>query len=65
MCLIKVYMEKGEDKKLVAEEVAFVVKEGDKIVLRSLEFEDLSALEGVDISLLDMLNSVMVIRPKN
>ena len=65
MCLIKVYMDKGENKELVAEEVAFVVKEEDKIILRSLEFEDLSALEGVDISLLDMLNSVMVIRPKN
>jgi len=58
-------MDKGEGKELVAEEVAFVVKEEDKIVLRSLEFEDLSALEGVDISLLDTLNSVMVIRPKN
>ena len=65
MCLIKVYMDKGEGKELVAEEVAFVVKEEDKIVLRSLEFEDLPALEGVEISLLDMLNSVMVIRPKN
>jgi predicted RNA-binding protein len=65
MCLIKVYMDTGEGKELVAEEVAFVVKEEDKIVLRSLEFEDLSALEGVDISLLDTLNSVMVIRPRN
>ena len=64
MCLIKVYMDKGESKELMAEEVAFVVKEKDKIVLRSLEFED-SALEGVDISLIDLLNSVMVIRPKN
>ena len=64
MCLIKVYMDKGESKELIAEEVAFVVKEKDKIVLRSLEFED-SALEGVDISLIDLLNSVMVIRPKN
>lgn len=65
MCLIKVYMDKGEGKELVAEKVAFVVKEEDKIVLRSLEFEDLSTLEGVDISLLDTLNSVMVIRLKN
>lgn len=65
MCLIKVYLDKGEDKELVAEEVAFVVKEEDKIVLRSLEFEDLSVLEGVDISFLDTLNSIMVIRPKN
>lgn len=64
MCLIKVYMDKGEHKELVAEEVAFVIKEGDKIVLRNLEFEDLPALEGVDISLLDTLNSIMVIKSK-
>jgi predicted RNA-binding protein len=58
-------MDKGESKELIAEDVAFVIKDGDKIVLRNLEFEDLPALEGVDISLLDMLNSAMVIRPKN
>jgi len=55
-------MDKGESKELVAKEVAFVIKEGDKIVLRSLEFEDLTSLEGVDISLLDTLNSIMVIK---
>jgi predicted RNA-binding protein len=65
MCLIKVYMDKGESKELVAKEVAFVIKEGDKIVLRSLEFEDLTSLEGVDISLLDTLNSIMVIKSKS
>ena len=64
MCLIKVYLSKGEDRELVAEDVAFVVKEGDKIVLRSLDFEDTSTLDGVDISYLDTLNSVMIIRPK-
>jgi predicted RNA-binding protein len=64
MCLIKVYMDKGENKELIAEEVAFVIKDGDKIVLRNLEFEDLPALEGVDISLLDTFNSIMLIKPK-
>jgi predicted RNA-binding protein len=65
MCLIKVYIDKEKGKELVAEEVAFVVKEEDKIVLRSLEFKDVSLLEGVDISYLDTLNSVMMIKPKN
>jgi predicted RNA-binding protein len=64
MCLIKVYMDKGESKELIAEDVAFVIKDGDKIVLRNLEFEDLPALEGVDISLLDTFNSIMLIKPK-
>ena len=64
MCLIKVYMDKGESKELIAEDVAFVIKDGDKIVLRNLELEDLPALEGFDISLLDTFNSVMLIKPK-
>ena len=64
MCLIKVYMEKGDSKELIAEDIAFVIKEGDNIILRSLEFKDISALEGVDISLIDTLNSTMLIKSK-
>jgi len=64
MCLVKVYIDKGESKELIAEDVAFVIKDGDKIVLRNLEFEDLPALEGFDISLLDTFNSIMLIKPK-
>jgi predicted RNA-binding protein len=64
MCLIKVYMEKGDGKELIAEDIAFVIKDGDNIILRSLEFKDISALEGVDISLIDTLNSTMLIKSK-
>jgi len=64
MCLIKVYMEKGDSKELIAEDIAFIIKDEDKIILRSLEFKDISALEGVDISLIDTLNSTMLIKSK-
>ena len=64
MCLVKVYIDKGESKELIAEDISFVIKDGDKIVLRNLEFEDLPALEGFDISLLDTFNSIMLIKPK-
>lgn len=57
-------MEKGDSKELIAEDIAFVIKDGDKIILRSLEFKDISALEGVDISLIDTLNSTMLIKSK-
>ncbi|MCK4583381.1 hypothetical protein KAU18_08710 [Candidatus Bathyarchaeota archaeon] len=57
-------MEKGDGKELIAEDIAFVIKDGDKIILRSLEFKDISALEGVDISLIDTLNSTMLIKSK-
>lgn len=57
-------MEKGDSKELIAEDIAFIIKDGDKIILRSLEFKDIPALEGVDISLIDTLNSTMLIKSK-
>ena len=64
MCLLKVYLEKGNDRRLIAEDVALVVREGSRIKLRSLELMDLVTLEEVDISLIDTLNSVMILKPK-
>lgn len=64
MCLIKVYMDKGEGRELIAREVALIIKDKDKIKLQNVEFEDLAILEGVDISLIDTLNSIMMIKPK-
>jgi len=63
MCLIKVYMEKGDSKELIAEDITLVSKDGDNIILHSL-FKDISAIEGVDISLIDTLNSTMLIKSK-
>jgi predicted RNA-binding protein len=64
MCLLKVYLEKGSDRRLIAEDVALVVREGSGIKLRSLELMDEVSLEDVDISLIDTLNSVMILKPK-
>jgi len=65
MCLIKVYMDGVAGRELVAREVAFIDKKGDMIKLKNLEFENIATLEGVDISLIDTLNSIMVIKPKD
>jgi predicted RNA-binding protein len=64
MCLLKVYLEKGGSRRLIAEDVALVVREGSGIKLRSLELMDAVSLEEVDISLIDTLNSVMILKPK-
>jgi len=64
MCLLKVYLDKRGDRKLIAEDVALVVREGNRIKLRSLELMDVVSLEEVDISLIDTLNSVMILKPK-
>jgi predicted RNA-binding protein len=64
MCLMKVYLDKEGERRLIAKDVALVVREGSGIKLRSLELMDVVSLEEVDISLIDTLNSVMIIKPK-
>jgi hypothetical protein len=64
MCLLKVYLEKGGIRRLIAEDVALVVRERSMIKLRSLELMDVVSLEEVDISLIDTLNSVIILKPK-
>jgi len=64
MCLLKVYLEKESNRRLIAEDVALVVREGSGIKLRSLELMDVVTLEEVNIFLVDTLNSVMILKPK-
>jgi ABC-type antimicrobial peptide transport system ATPase subunit len=53
MCLLKVYVDEGKSgKKLVAEEIALVTKDNDKIKLKNLEFEEIS-LDNVEIVSID------------
>jgi predicted RNA-binding protein len=64
MCLLKVYLEKGGNRRLIAEDVALAVREGSGIKLRSLELMNAVSLEEVDISLIDTLNSILILKPK-
>jgi predicted RNA-binding protein len=64
MCLLKVYLDKEGDGRLIAKDVALVVREGSGIKLRSLELKDMVTLQEVDIYLVDTLNSTMVVKPR-
>ena len=65
MCLLKVYLKNGNNKTLIAEDIALVIKEENGIIkLRSLDFMDIATLEEVDMSLIDTINSVMILKPK-
>jgi len=64
MCLLQVYLDQKGARRLIAEDVALVVREGSEIKLRNVELMDMVTLEKVDISLIDTLNSVMVVKPK-
>ncbi len=62
MCLLKVYVDEGKSgRRLVAEGIALVTKEDDKIKLKNLEFEEIS-LENVEIALIDTINSTLLLK---
>ncbi len=63
MCLLKVYLEEDTDRKLIAKEVFLILKEGNIVSLKSMELETVVTLEEVDVSSIDTLNSVMILKP--
>jgi pectate lyase len=64
MCLLKVYVDEGKSgKKLVAEQIALVIKENDNIKLKNLDFEE-TKLDNVQILSIDTLNSVLTLKSK-
>jgi len=64
MCLLKVYVEDEEsNRKLVAQDVVFVSKEGEMVKLRNLEFEE-TTLTNVDVLSIDALSSILILKKK-
>jgi len=64
MCLLKVYLEdEGAERKLIAQNVAFVSKEDGKVKLRDLELEE-TTLTNVDIFLIDALSSILILKKR-
>jgi len=62
MCLLKVYVDEGKSgKKLIAEEIALVTRDNDKVKLKNLEFKEIS-LGNVEIVSIDTLNSVLLLK---
>ncbi len=64
MCLLKVYLDKANDRNLVAEEVAFVTRDENKLKLQRLESVNVVTLEDVYVSSIDTLNSILVLKPR-
>ena len=62
MCLLKVYLKDGnQDRKLIAEDIALVSKEDNRVKIRNLNFEE-KTLEDVDIVMIDALNSILLLK---
>jgi hypothetical protein len=64
MCLLKVYLEEENEKKFIAKDIALVIKEENMIKLYKLETEDVINLENIDISSIDTINSIMIIKSR-
>jgi ABC-type antimicrobial peptide transport system ATPase subunit len=64
MCLLKVYVDEGKSgKKLIAEQIALVIKENNEIKLKNLDFEE-TKLDNVQILSIDTLNSILLLKSK-
>jgi len=64
MCLLKVYLSDGGGQRLLAEDIALIVKEGDGFKLLGLDLASETVLGKVDVSLVDTLNSILIFEPK-
>jgi len=64
MCLLKVYLEGGESgRRLVARDVAFVSESDGEVKVKDIDFKEV-VLKGVDIVLIDALNSILILRER-
>jgi len=61
MCLLKVYLDEEEGRKLIAEEIALVTNRDGNITLKNLKFEE-KTLNNVEIVLIDTLNSFLILK---
>ena len=64
MCLLKVYLDEEEGRKLIAEEIALVTNRNGNVTLKNLKFEE-KTLNNVEIVLIDTLNSFLILRRRN
>ena len=64
MCLLKVYLEVGNEKRRIAEDVALIIQKAEGFKLLGLDLKGEDVLEKVEVSLVDPLNSIIVFKSK-
>jgi len=63
MCLLKIYLEENGSRRLIAEDIASIIKKNGEIRIRNLNFEE-KKLKNVEIVEIDALNSILLLRRK-
>ena len=64
MCLLKVYLDdRDANRKLIAKNVALILKENNRVRIRNLNFEE-EILDDVEIVMIDALNSILLLKKR-
>jgi hypothetical protein len=58
--LLKVYLNKGSERKLIAKEIVLVTKEYDNIKLADINFKEIT-LDNVKLSKINAMNSELIL----
>lgn len=64
MCLLKIYLDDGSNRRLIAEDIALIINEASSFKLLDLKLRNVTLLRDVDVSSVDTLNSIMIFKPK-
>lgn len=64
MCLLKIYLDDGSNRRLIAEDIALIINEASSFKLLDLKLRNVTSLRDVDVSRVDTLNSIMIFKPK-
>ena len=64
MCLLKVYLDdRDANRKLIAKNVALILKENNRVRIRNLNFEE-EILDDVETVMIDALNSILLLKKR-
>ena len=62
MCLLKVYLDKGSERELIASEITLILQENNRVKLSDIQFREIT-LDNVEISRISALDSELILKP--
>jgi len=62
VCLLKVYLDKGSERELIASEITLIVQENNRVKLSDIQFREIT-LDNVEISRISALDSELILKP--
>jgi len=60
--LLKVYLDKGSERELIASEITLIVQENNRVKLSDIQFREIT-LDNVEISRISALDSELILKP--